>query len=143
MIAVISGLFFGLVAIIIKRLAARHSLSLICLVNLGSFLPLWAVSGFIVPVEATLIDWSILVYLGVFQLGLAYIFFNRALRTISPLTGSFVSLIEPLLNPLWVWLLIGEIPTLHGIIGWCCLMASLLLYLRNRKAVTSRNSGSY
>ena len=130
--ALVSGLMFGAVMILIKRLAAPHSLSLICVANLGSFLPLWAVSGFALPVAAHPVDWALMAYLGVVQLSCAYILFNIAMRTISPLTGNFVTLIEPLLNPLWVYTMLGEFPTVPGAIGWCCLMASLMLYFRTR-----------
>jgi drug/metabolite transporter (DMT)-like permease len=141
-LALSSGIWFGLVAITIKKLAVDHGVSLVCLANLGAFPLLWAVSGFQLPVEATMTDWSVVIYMGIFQMGAAYWFFNKALHSISALTGSFVTLVEPLLNPIWVWLIIGEIPSMEGILGWCCLMLSLLLYLRAQRNMAVVSAGT-
>ena len=51
-----------------------------------------------------------LVYLGMFQIGLAYVFFTRAIRQVSALEASLLLLIEPVLNPIWTWLMHGESP---------------------------------
>ena len=47
----------------------------------------------------------------------------------SALTGSFVALSEPVLNPMWVYLFLKEVPTFYGIMGWICLMISMFIYL--------------
>ena len=47
------------------------------------------------------------IYLGVFQIGLAYVFFTQAIRHVSALEASLLLLIEPVLNPIWTWLVHG------------------------------------
>ena len=55
--------------------------------------------------------------LGIFQLGIPYILYGIAVRKCSPLACSLISMIEPLLNPVWVFLINGEAPSLFAIIG--------------------------
>jgi DME family drug/metabolite transporter len=56
-------------------------------------------------------DWAVLGYLGVFQVGVAYLFFTRALEKVPAFEASLLLLLEPVLNPLWSWLLHGERPS--------------------------------
>ncbi len=54
------------------------------------------------PVQsATAGDWAVLVYLGVIQIGLAYIFLTAGLTHLSALQASLLLLIEPVANPIW------------------------------------------
>ena len=62
------------------------------------------------PPSASAAAWATVVYLGVFQIGLAYVFFTRAIRQVSALEASLLLLIEPVLNPMWTWLVHGESP---------------------------------
>jgi DME family drug/metabolite transporter len=68
-------------------------------------------------VGSTTRDWAVLAYLGIFQIGLAYYLVARAVRTVSALDVSLLLLVEPVLNPIWVWLLHGEIPGPLAIAG--------------------------
>jgi drug/metabolite transporter (DMT)-like permease len=55
--------------------------------------------------------------LGVVQLGLGYILFMLGIRHVSAVEGGLIPVIEPILNPLWVLLAIGERPSLYSILG--------------------------
>ena len=55
-------------------------------------------------------DWIALLWLGVFQVAVAYVLLTRALRRIPAFEASILLLLEPLLNPIWAWILHGEIP---------------------------------
>jgi len=55
-------------------------------------------------------DWVLILYLGVFQIGLAYVFLASALRHVPALEASLLLLTEPVLNPLWAWWVHGETP---------------------------------
>jgi len=61
--------------------------------------------------------WLSLVVLGVVQLGIPYILFSKAIMIATALEASLITMIEPILNPIWVILVIGEIPGLFSIIG--------------------------
>jgi len=56
-------------------------------------------------------DLGWLLYLGVFQIGLAYVFLTRGLRSVPALEASLLLMLEPVLNPLWSYLFHGETPT--------------------------------
>ncbi len=53
-------------------------------------------------------DWLVVAYLGVFQLGLAYVFLSRAIVRVPALEASLFLLVEPVLSPVWAWLAHGE-----------------------------------
>lgn len=62
-------------------------------------------------------DLLILVYLGVFQLGLAYVCFARGMAHTSALEASLLALLEPVLNPIWTFLVVGERPGTWALAG--------------------------
>jgi len=62
-------------------------------------------------------DWLMIAYLGVIQVGLAYVIFTRALGKLPALEVSLLLLIEPVLNPLWAWLVHDETPGLGARLG--------------------------
>jgi drug/metabolite transporter, DME family len=61
--------------------------------------------------------WATLGYLGVFQIGLAYVCLTAAVRHLPVLEVSLLLLIEPVLNPVWTWLVHGEEPGVWTIAG--------------------------
>jgi drug/metabolite transporter (DMT)-like permease len=62
-------------------------------------------------------SWVGLVLLGVFQLGISYVLFAKGIRHVRALEASLISTIEPVLNPIWVALAIGECPQFWAISG--------------------------
>jgi drug/metabolite transporter (DMT)-like permease len=62
-------------------------------------------------------EWATLVYLGVFQIGLAYVFLTKSIRRLPALELSLLLLLEPVLNPIWTWLIRGEDPGVWTIVG--------------------------
>jgi drug/metabolite transporter (DMT)-like permease len=63
------------------------------------------------------VDWVVIVYLGVFQIALAYVLVTSGLRHIPALEASLILLIEPVLNPVWAWLFQGERPGAWALLG--------------------------
>lgn len=79
-------------------------------------------------------DWLILVYLGVFQVALAYLFLMRGVQKVSAFESSLLLLLEPVLAPLWAWLLNGEgVSGMTFLGGGIILMASVAQVSRPRK----------
>ena len=58
-----------------------------------------------------------MVTMGIFQLGIPYILYGIAVRKCSPLACSLISMIEPLLNPVWVFLINKEVPSPFALVG--------------------------
>jgi len=61
--------------------------------------------------------WGFLSLLGVFQLGIPYVLYSKAIKHVTALESVLISGIEPVLNPFWVFLLIGEIPGPLALVG--------------------------
>jgi drug/metabolite transporter, DME family len=72
----------------------------------------------------SLAEWSMLVYLGVFQIALAYVLVTQAIPHIPALEASMILLIEPALNPLWAWLVQGEVPGIWAIVGGAMILGA-------------------
>jgi drug/metabolite transporter (DMT)-like permease len=62
-------------------------------------------------------DWAIIAYLGVFQIALAYVFVTSAIQSIPALEASVILLLEPVLNPVWAWLIQRETPGAWALLG--------------------------
>lgn len=58
-----------------------------------------------------------IVILGIFQLGIPYVLFAIATRDCPPLAASLIAMLEPLLNPVWVAIFVGEMPGLFALVG--------------------------
>jgi drug/metabolite transporter (DMT)-like permease len=70
-------------------------------------------------------EWATIVYLGVFQIGLAYVCLTAAVRKVTALEVSLLLLIEPVLNPIWTWLIRGEHPGGSTIIGGAIILSAM------------------
>lgn len=62
-------------------------------------------------------DWVYLSAIGIVQLGIPYVLYAVAIRHVTALEAVLLSGIEPILNPLWVFLFIGERPGMWAIVG--------------------------
>jgi drug/metabolite transporter (DMT)-like permease len=69
-------------------------------------------------------DWLALVYLGVFQVGLAYVFLTRGVGQLPALDATILLLVEPALNPLWAWIVHGERPTALALGGGALILGA-------------------
>jgi drug/metabolite transporter (DMT)-like permease len=78
-----------------------------------------------VSLDAT--QWALVALLGVMQMGLPYILFARALRAVTAQEAALVTLLEPVLNPCWVWLVWGETPSRATLVGGAFILGGLLL----------------
>ena len=70
-------------------------------------------------------DAAAILYLGAIQIGFAYWLFTRALRVLPALEVALLVLLEPILNPLWTWLLHGERPSLLASAGGGVMLVAL------------------
>lgn len=71
-------------------------------------------------------DWLMVGYLGVFQIALAYVFLIRGLRQVPALQASLLLLLEPVLNPIWAWMVHGERPGSWSLAGGVLILVATL-----------------
>jgi drug/metabolite transporter (DMT)-like permease len=55
-------------------------------------------------------SWTILLYLGVLQLGIPYLLYARSIRHLHAIEAVLIQTLEPILNPIWVFLILDEKP---------------------------------
>lgn len=72
-------------------------------------------------------DWGIILYLGVIQIGLAYVFLTRALSRVPALEASLLLMFEPVLNPVWAWLAHDERPGTGALAGGAVILLATLV----------------
>ncbi|NLI55197.1 MAG: DMT family transporter [Clostridiales bacterium] len=66
--------------------------------------------------------------LGIFQIGLAYVLYSIAIKNAPLLTCSLLAVLEPLLNPVWVFLFAGENPGAWSIVGGVVVVVAITLW---------------
>jgi len=71
--------------------------------------------------------WLFLLILGVFQLGIPYIFYSAAIKKATALEAVLIAIVEPILNPVLVFLALGEVPGLYALLGGAIVLASITL----------------
>ena len=70
-------------------------------------------------------DWIGLLLLGVVQLGLPYILYALAIRHVSAVESLLIPMVEPVLNPLWAFLLLAEVPGRLSLLGGLIILGSV------------------
>ena len=123
-VAVVSGIGFGLQAVVIGRTNAPQNVF-----TFGNILNFIIAIPFIIqnPI-LSLLDLGIIIYLGVMQIGLAYILFSLAVKKVTPLELILIPALEPLLNPVWVFLFDGQAPSFLSIGGGVVIIVTILVW---------------
>ena len=124
-LALISAVTFALMFIFTRKqkegdplqsLMAAHALTAVIALTVAAFLPL--------P-RFTPVALASIMALGVFQIGLASIFFAYGIRRIHAVSANLIALIEPVFNPVWVYLVLGEAPTFKAVLGGAIIIGSV------------------
>ena len=122
--ALASGLAFALVALFLRKEKAGSPIASIVLGNV-----IVALAGLPFVLRAPSLGeeslWR-LVLLGTIQLGLPYIFYATAIKQVTALEATLIPLLEPVLNPLWVMLALGERPGPWAILGGLLVLGAVL-----------------
>lgn len=75
----------------------------------------------------TLQNIIVIAILGIFQLGIAYILFAIAIKYISALESILIMFLEPILNPIWVFIVVGERPSVLALIGGLIVISTVAI----------------
>ena len=62
---------------------------------------------------------------GVIQMALPYVLFARGLREVGTAEAGLIALVEPILNPIWVVLVVGERPAIPTLVGGLLLLSGV------------------
>src|SRR2546422_4116791 len=118
-----SGLFYGLFLLWLRRLRYADAIAVTFANCLGVAVLFSVLPG---AWDVSLRDLVLLFVMGVVQFALPYVLFTRGLRHVEAGEASLIALIEPVLNPLWVVLLLGEKPGLGTLVGGAVIVLGLL-----------------
>jgi drug/metabolite transporter (DMT)-like permease len=75
----------------------------------------------------TVTNWLSIAYLGIFQIGLAFILFTKGIRLIPVLEANLIGTLEPILNPGWVFLFVGERMGKFALLGGLVVLAGVIV----------------
>jgi drug/metabolite transporter (DMT)-like permease len=99
-------------------------------VVMGNVLAFLAAAPALWPLPAAPVEeWATLGYLGVFQIGVAYVLLTEAMTELPALQVSLLLLLEPVLNPLWAWLMRDETPDVWTVIGGGIILAASAVHV--------------
>jgi drug/metabolite transporter, DME family len=126
LLAVVSGVFWALTVCGLRWLTTGAGRgSPIAAVTAGNLTAFVLALPLALPMEAhALADWSVLLYLGVFQIAVAYLLVTSAISQIPAVEASMILLIEPALNPIWAWLMQGEVPGFWALVGGALILGA-------------------
>src|SRR5208337_4401995 len=112
LLALGSGVTYALMLAGLRWLALRgQGGSTLAAATLGNVMAGVAVLPLALPVlRFTASDLAVLLYLGVVQIGLAYVFLTRGIHHVPAVEATTLLMVEPALSPLWAWLVHGERP---------------------------------
>ena len=134
-IAALSGVSFGFCTIFMRNQSPDRSINSFQLAHLITFVscvPFAFIYG--MPSGMSCVG---LVLLGIFQIGIPSVLYSVRLKNVRALTATFISMIEPLMNPVWVMIFNGETPS------WQCLVGgSLILGCMGVRAVLARQKAT-
>jgi len=123
-VAILSGISFAGTALFLRKQKDHSPLESVFIGNILTFLIGFPFMWKSWP-DAS--GWLSLVLLGVFQLGCSYILYAEAIKHVTALEGILIPVLEPVLNPVWVFLLIGETPGKWAIAGGVVVLVSVTL----------------
>lgn len=124
-VALASGLGFAVMTLMMRKQKDTSALESIILGNFLSVLiglPALATAPALSPS-----GWAALGVLGVIQLGLAYLLYAKAIKHVTALEAVLIPVLEPILNPLWVLLTLGEKPSPLALVGGAIVLGAVTL----------------
>lgn len=126
-LALLSGVFWALTVMGLRSLGRGGSDWSPAAALYGNVIAFLGCLPLALPVvESRPVDWAVIASLGVFQIALAYVFLIRGLGHVTALEASLLLLLEPVLNPIWAWLVHGERPGSWSLAGGAVILLATL-----------------
>jgi DME family drug/metabolite transporter len=132
LIAAFSGVTYACMLVGLRWLTrGRHDNPGLATAVMGNLVAAFAMLPLALPLgDPRPIDAVVILYLGAIQIGLAYVLLTRAIRHVPAVEATTLLVIEPVLNPLWAWLIHREIPGLGPLAGGAVILSATLAHTR-------------
>ena len=126
-VAILAGMFMAGTFVTVGEMQGEERFSAILT---GQFLTFLVGLPFVIATkpELTAVTLCSILALGVFQLGISYILYVKASEFCPPLACCLLGAVEPLLNPVWVFLFDGERPGIFALAGSVVVIVSITLW---------------
>jgi drug/metabolite transporter (DMT)-like permease len=130
MVALFSGLSYALTLAGLRWIGrSRGRDAGLAAVTMGNAMACVATLPMALPVlSLSFADGAVVLYLGAFQIGLAYVCVTRAMRHVTAFEANTVLLLEPALNPVWTWMAHGERPPALAMAGGAVILSATLVH---------------
>tara|TARA_B000000460_G_scaffold208336_1_gene155673 strand:+ start:283 stop:1050 length:768 start_codon:yes stop_codon:yes gene_type:complete len=123
-VALVSGFGFAGLTLFMRKQKHGRPIDSVLLGNLITFLLCSPFYGQGITFE--LEPWAIIIFLGMIQLGLAYIFYSTAIKYVSALDAIIYPVIEPIFNPMFAFLFLGEAMSSTAQIGGVLVLSGVI-----------------
>ena len=123
--AIVSGISFAGLTILLRKQKAGDPIRSIFLGNIFAFI--LGLPEIYSSTTSDIVPWALVLVLGIVQLGFSYILFTNAIKHVSALDAIIYPVIEPILNPILVFLFIGERLGSWSLIGGVLVVGSVLI----------------
>lgn len=123
LVALISGITFAALFLGLRKNGKEYQQSSIFYGNI--FVALISIPFILDLKPLSFNDIWMVTFLGVFQIAFAYALFSYGLKRILAVEASIISMFEPVLNPIWVFIGYGEIPSFYAIIGGIIIITAI------------------
>jgi drug/metabolite transporter, DME family len=127
-LAIFSGICFAMFSLLLKykkiKNKSENTLNTIIMGNLlvGVIAFFFVFPDFKVDMTQSLI----LLYMGAVQIGISYIIFNEGIKYVSATESMIIATLEAMFNPIWVFIGIGETPSVYSIFGGIIIFAAII-----------------
>ncbi len=128
-VALASGLFYALLTIMIRQLRNSDSAAVTVFNNLGSALLLLPVVIFAGSLALSIRSLLLLILMGVVQFGLPYYLYTLGLARVPAYQAALITMLEPVLVPIWAFLTVGETMPRMTMIGGSVIFLALVLFV--------------
>lgn len=144
-IAILSGISFAFFSLFLKWKKQLHQTpNTLNNVIVGNVI----VALFCIPfvynkLELTSTETMILIYMGVIQIGISYIIFNEGIKYVSATESMIIAMLEAIFNPIWVFLGVGEKPSVFAVAGGLIILSAILFHnfvLKKKELIITDNS---
>jgi len=131
LVAIFSGLCFGWLVLLLRKQKDANPMDT---VFLGNLLVVLLTCPFFGSLDLKAANWIGITIMGLLQIALPYILYTAAIRHVRAIEAILVPTLEPILNPVWVFLFLGETPGFYALLGGLVVVGSILVHQMKRKA---------
>lgn len=132
-IALSSGLFFAMLTLMIRRLRDSDPAAVTVFNNLGSAILLLPVCFAVGGLTLSSRSLVLLIIMGIVQFGTPYYLYTVGLARVPAYQAALVTMIEPVLVPVWTYMAVGETVPRATLIGGLAILLALVLFIRNAR----------